>query len=230
MAPPLTCASGDSLTSRQGQLSACKSRPQIAPTHRADWPDTGLGLGQREVGWGGRWRRSAGANEAYDLMWADEHFGDDEVLEEVEILFDNAAAARPETPKDRLEDCMRNTLRGVQAPVREAEHGHRGVLLPQIRAVVQHCLRRCASEAWTDHYDNAIPADGFSLYDVSSRVLAPATYTRQCSYVELVAPAGTCAQTPKWFVSHWWGEPVMDFIACGEEHARGRGLEPEEAV
>ena len=61
MAPPLTCASGDSLTSRHGQLSNCKSRPQIAPTHRADWPDTGLGLGQREVGWGGRWRRSAGA-------------------------------------------------------------------------------------------------------------------------------------------------------------------------
>merc|ERR1719487_2171218 len=52
----------------------------------------------------------------------------------------------------------------------------------------------------------------------------------QCSYVDLVAPAGTRAQTPNWFVSHWWGEPVLDFIACVEQHAKVRALKPEDAV
>jgi len=33
----------------------------------------------------------------------------------------------------------------------------------------------------------------------------PATKEKQSSYVELVAPKGTTAQTPMWFVSHWCG-------------------------
>ena len=40
-----------------------------------------------------------------------------------------------------------------------------------------------------------------------------------------MAPAGTCAQTPKWFVSHWWGEPVKDFVKALKKHAEVRGLE-----
>ena len=34
-------------------------------------------------------------------------------------------------------------------------------------------------------------------------IVQPATQDKSCSYVELVAPEGTTAQTPKWFVSHW---------------------------
>ena len=30
-------------------------------------------------------------------------------------------------------------------------------------------------------------------------------------------------QPPEWFVSHWWGEPVSDFLACLEQHALDRG-------
>ena len=60
-------------------------------------------------------------NEVEDLLWADEHLGDDEVLKEVEILLAKAESERTETPKDRLEDCMRNTLRGVQAPAMPCE-------------------------------------------------------------------------------------------------------------
>ena len=47
----------------------------------------------------------------------------------------------------------------------------------------------------------------------------PATAPYKCSFVELVAPPGTTAQTPRWFVSHWWGEPVKDFIKAVEYHA-----------
>ena len=48
-------------------------------------------------------------------------------------------------------------------------------------------------------------------------MIRPATTARQCSLVELVA-AG--AQPPKWFVSHWWGEPVAEFLKCVAAHAR----------
>ena len=43
------------------------------------------------------------------------------------------------------------------------------------------------------------------------KVIKPATKAKRTSFVELVAFA---PQLPKWFVSHWWGEPVFDFIAC----------------
>ena len=39
----------------------------------------------------------------------------------MEILLAKAESERTETPKDRLEDCMRNTLRGVQAPAMPCE-------------------------------------------------------------------------------------------------------------
>lgn len=41
------------------------------------------------------------------------------------------------------------------------------------------------------------------------------------SYKELVS-AAPCK--PTWFCSHWWGESVLDFIACCEEHAAQRQL------
>ena len=61
-----------------------------------------------------------------------------------------------------------------------------------------------------------------NLYDVVEYYVMPETKERKCSYVELVAPPGTVAQTPRWFVSHWWGEPVKDFIVAVHYHARQR--------
>ena len=48
-------------------------------------------------------------------------------------------------------------------------------------------------------------------------MIKPATEKQRTSFVELVAFA---AQLPDWFVSHWWGEPVFDFVACIEQHVR----------
>ena len=53
-------------------------------------------------------------------------------------------------------------------------------------------------------------------------IIKPATAEQKCSYVELVAPAGTTSQKPKWFVSHWWGEAVFDFITCLSQHQQDR--------
>ena len=43
---------------------------------------------------------------------------------------------------------------------------------------------------------------------------------RRCAFVEMVARA---AQSPKWFVSHWWGEAIPEFVACLEQHAQDYG-------
>ena len=74
------------------------------------------------------------------------------------------------------------------------------------------------------------------------------TKAKQSSYVELVAPEGTTAQTPMWFVSHWYGklvvsdsesvrsicgyelkiclyEPARVLMTCTEATVRVRGLE-----
>ena len=46
---------------RHGQLSTCSIEPAGRSNAPGDWPDACLGLGQREVGRGERWRCSAGA-------------------------------------------------------------------------------------------------------------------------------------------------------------------------
>ena len=33
------------------------------------------------------------------------------------------------------------------------------------------------------------------------------------------------AQVPKWFVSHWWGEPVLAFLVCLQNHVKLRHLD-----
>ena len=52
-----------------------------------------------------------------------------------------------------------------------------------------------------------------------------------CSYVELIAATAEDTenserqQRPKWFVSHFWGEKLINSIKCLEEHARCRKLD-----
>ena len=89
-----------------------------------------------------------------------------------------------------------------------------------------------------------------NLYDVNTLLILPATEGRQCSFVEIVAneappllsppylPASRVylctssaasslpqAQTPDYFISHWWGEPIVHFVACLQQHSKDRGLE-----
>ena len=66
--------------------------------------------------------------------------------------------------------------------------------------------------------------DRINLYDVVKYVVKPTTRQHKCSYVELVAPAGSSSQRLKWFVSHWWSEPVKDFVKALKNHAKVRRL------
>ena len=69
----------------------------------------------------GDWRTTEGVDEAGDLIAACELRDDGEVLKVAEVLLAENASERMKTPKDKLEECMRNTLRGVQAPAMPCE-------------------------------------------------------------------------------------------------------------
>ena len=61
-----------------------------------------------------------------------------------------------------------------------------------------------------------------TLYDCNTYVILPATAEKECSMVELMASE---EQPPHYFVSHWWGEPIVDFLRCLRRHAEARRLE-----
>ena len=100
------------------------------------------------------------------------------------------------------------------------------------------------TSAWC--YEQLMPAT-INLYDLAAHVILPATHSRvlpavpvswlvklcgglcgggtapapvRPSFVELLADG---PQPPDFFVSHFWGEEIADFIACLAQHTRDRG-------
>jgi len=106
---------------------------------------------------------------------------------------------------------------------------HRGITLRQLQHLQDFFDKFATADGvqkgWWDRSPYAkaydIRRDELNLYQLVDWVVNPATKPYKCSWVELVAKQ---PQPATWFVSHWWGEPVVCFIACVEEHARLRGL------
>ena len=98
----------------------------------------------------------------------------------------------------------------------------RAATVLQLQKVAKHIERRCEAEGWADSLNTSIKltAKAVNLYAVDRYVIKPATEARKCAYIELVA---LHAQPPKWFCSHWWGEPVLDFVDCVVTHAMDHG-------
>ena len=103
------------------------------------------------------------------------------------------------------------------------------ITLAQLRKVKEQIERRCKAEGWRawNPKENRLERrplkpEQVTLYVVCDKVIKPATEAKKTSFVELVAFA---PQPPKWFVSHWWGEPVFDFIACLEVHSEDHQYE-----
>ena len=79
---------------------------------------------------------------------------------------------------------------------------------------------------WWDRFTKQpLHKDTINLYAVTDWIIKPFTAREACSFVELVVDEGTAEQIPQWFISHWWGEPVFDFIKAVMAHAKARGLE-----
>jgi len=105
----------------------------------------------------------------------------------------------------------------------------RAILRRQLRKVMAFAKARCSKEGWKDTFTGkalAITPQTMNLYQAVDKIVKPATKARGCSFVEFTASG---PQRPKWFVSHWWGEPVQDFLTCLEQHATDRGLQDEDA-
>ena len=82
-----------------------------------------------------------------------------------------------------------------------------------------------AGERWFGGRDKDVPitsVEEVTLYDCNTYVILPATAEKECSMVELMASE---EQPPHYFVSHWWGEPIVDFLRCLRRHAEARRLE-----
>eukprot|EP00930_Biecheleria_cincta_P083151 TRINITY_DN72779_c0_g1_i1.p1 TRINITY_DN72779_c0_g1~~TRINITY_DN72779_c0_g1_i1.p1 ORF type:complete len:669 (-),score=97.88 TRINITY_DN72779_c0_g1_i1:264-2270(-) len=102
----------------------------------------------------------------------------------------------------------------------------RGITLPQLHTALSCATALCMEELWTstrpEDKDLPLSHETINLYDLVHYLVKPATASRKCSHVELVASG---MQTPVWFVSHWWGEAVANFIACLKQHSKDRGLD-----
>ena len=100
----------------------------------------------------------------------------------------------------------------------------RGITLQQLRRVCREIDTRCAKEKWVRIHNNKetnLQPDKVSFYDLQNNFLSTKTADSKCSYVEFIASR---PQPPDWFVSHWWGQPVFEFLACIEQHAYDRNL------
>ena len=77
----------------------------------------------------------------------------------------------------------------------------RGITLPQLEQlddfIGRHADEYGVLHGWLDRDKRTYHKDGINLYGVVKYIIKPATKEHKCSYVELVAPAGSNSQRPK---------------------------------
>ena len=75
---------------------------------------------------------------------------------------------------------------------------HRGITLRQLKDleafIDRHADKNGLLPGWIDYEGKPCYKDSINLYDVVKYVVKPATAAQKCSYVELVAPAGTTSR------------------------------------
>ncbi|CAE8608646.1 unnamed protein product [Polarella glacialis] len=97
----------------------------------------------------------------------------------------------------------------------------RGISHEQLVRVETFAATHCPS--WHDirAAEDTLSMDTLNLYQLTPWCIKPATIERNCSMVELFSDS-PCL--PSNFCSHWWGEPLRDFVACIGRHCAVRQL------
>ncbi len=101
----------------------------------------------------------------------------------------------------------------------------RGITYLQLRRLVDFVSSR--SHGWRDTAENSLTfgmeltLSILNLYHMNKWVLKPATKEKNCAFVELLSKKD---QVPDWFVSHWWGELLLDFLLCIRTQMKLRNL------
>jgi len=120
-----------------------------------------------------------------------------------------------------MDDLLRDFSAGCSIPRVE----ERAMQMRQLNLVIS-CLCQGCKHDWVDPAGRPLTPPEVNLYHVVDLLVRPATAARACSFVELVAEA---PQPCDWFVSHWWGEPVVDFALCLKQHLHDRNLQKDAA-
>lgn len=129
--------------------------------------------------------------------------------------------------KDRDKELKEKGIDARGIPITE----HRAISLTQLRTVKRFAELRC--KRWKDlsppgRSETSGQPLSFSilnLYHFCSWVVLPVTKKDNCAFVECLAEDD---QVPTWFISHWWGEPLKEFILCVEKHSEVRCLEDQD--
>eukprot|EP00933_Yihiella_yeosuensis_P076260 TRINITY_DN8593_c2_g1_i1.p1 TRINITY_DN8593_c2_g1~~TRINITY_DN8593_c2_g1_i1.p1 ORF type:complete len:774 (+),score=112.82 TRINITY_DN8593_c2_g1_i1:133-2454(+) len=104
---------------------------------------------------------------------------------------------------------------------------HRAVTFQQLLASVQFGLAHCASwQNLSKPRGHLLSTETLNLHHFNDWVIKPATKEADCSCAEMIANG---PQDPSWFVSHWWGGRLREFIECLALHARTRQVKDAEA-
>jgi len=96
---------------------------------------------------------------------------------------------------------------------------HRAITLRQLKAMEANIDRRCDEEGWTDRDGNALTPKTVSFHDANKHVIQPFTEEKNQPFVSCL-PSTAGPQSPRFYVSHWWGDTVTDFIYCIEQFVR----------
>lgn len=128
----------------------------------------------------------------------------------------------PSEPLDLVNSVVKDSGTEIQEP------SLRAMSLNELRAVRAIILSNCVKNKWKSSRDGKTPLrpEDVNLYDLNSILIKPLTKKRKCSFKELFGSGET---RPAYYVSHWWGESVLDFIRCCEYHATMHNLEASEA-
>mmetsp|Transcript_31292 Transcript_31292/g.57305 ORF Transcript_31292/g.57305 Transcript_31292/m.57305 type:complete len:760 (-) Transcript_31292:77-2356(-) len=103
----------------------------------------------------------------------------------------------------------------------------RGIMVKQLELLIEFLRRRSHPKTtvirgWKEAISGeALTLRTIDMYQLNRHLIKPLTQQAQCSYVEAVAFSQT-SQHPNWFVSHWWGDPVMDLVAKIKKHVQTR--------
>ena len=112
---------------------------------------------------------------------------------------------------------------------------NRAISLRQLRLVLAYMKESADADGylpWIDqikdspNFGDRVHIETANLYHLVDFIVKPVTKKHKCSLVEILSK--NRQQRPRWFVSHVWCEPVLDFLESLEEHARLRDVSEDD--
>lgn len=129
--------------------------------------------------------------------------------------------------KERADQEKRNRLRlrktfTFKGAIERTDH--RGITLRQLEQVVAYAEEYCSR--WHDptpgkQFSGNLTIETMNHYHTNAWIVRPATEPKKCAFVELLSGQ---PQIPNWFLCHWHGDLIVDFMACIQQHMELRGL------